>query len=163
MARTVFANNRNFSHKGSSDKSISSAPDVCKTPMGTATPPIPYPVISQASNAGGYSTSVFIDGNPTALASSTHTRCSGDQAGCAKGVASGTVGDKTQFTTYSFDVRVEGEGVVRHMDMTTMNNGNTVGSVLGIATSPANPAEDQQAECMQTAAESGSPFVTSVV
>ena len=70
MARTVFANNRNFSHKGSSDKSISSAPDVCKTPMGSATPPIPYPVISQATNAGGYSASVFIDGNPTALAKS---------------------------------------------------------------------------------------------
>ena len=163
MARTVFANNRNFSHKGSGDTSNSSAPDVCKTPMGNSTPPIPYPVISQASSAGGYSTSVFIDGNPTALAGSTHTRCSGDQAGSATGVGSGTVGDKTRFTTYSFDVRIEGQGAVRHMDMTTMNNGNTMGSVLGMANPPENPAEDQQAECMQAAAESGTPFVTSVV
>lgn len=162
MTRTVFANNRNFSHKGSTDKSMCSAPDVCKTPIGSSTPPIPYPVISQAADASGYSASVSIDGNPTAIASSSHTKCSGDQAGSAKGLVSGTVGDKTQFTTYSFDVKVEGEGVVRHLDMTTMNNGNTMGTVLGTSTPPADPVQDQQAQCMQSASESGTPFVTNV-
>ncbi|WP_444994498.1 DUF4150 domain-containing protein [Aliikangiella sp. IMCC44359] len=144
MARTVFANNRNFSHKGSGDKSVCSAPDVCKTPVGSATPPIPYPVISQAADADGYTTSVFIDGNPTSIASSTHSKCSGDQAGSAKGLISGTTGDKTEFITYSFDVKCEGEGVVRHMDMTKMNNGNTLGMVYGTATPPGKIDEEQE-------------------
>jgi uncharacterized protein DUF4150 len=134
MARTVFANNRNFSHKGSSDKSICSAPDVCKTPMGNSTPPIPYGVVSQAADASGYTKTVFIDGNPTATESSVHTQCSGDAPGSAKGTGSGTTGDKTHFTSYSFDVKCEGEGVVRHLDTTTMNNRNTAGSVFGIST-----------------------------
>ncbi len=78
--------------------------------------------------------SVLIDSNPTAIASSTHTKCSGDQAGSATGIISGTTGSKTQFASYSFDVKAEGEGVVRHMDMTTMNNRNTVGINLGAPT-----------------------------
>ena len=136
MSRSVYANNRNFSHKGSDDKAVSSAPDVCKTPMGNSTPPIPYGVSSQAGDRAQTTTSVRIDGNPPAIASSLHTQCTGDQAGSANGIASGTVADKTQFTSYSFDVKAEGEGVVRHMDMTTMNNGNTIGANYGASTSP---------------------------
>lgn len=135
MTRSVFANKRNFSHKGSGDKSICTAPDVCKTPVGPATPPLPYPVISHAADLAQPTSSVFIDGNPTAIASSTHTQCSGDQAGSATGIISGTVGNKTHFSSYSFDVKAEGEGVVRHMDMTTMNNRNTLGLNQGAATS----------------------------
>lgn len=131
MARTVFANKRNFSHKGSGDTSICSAPDVCKTPVGSATPPIPYPITSMISDLGSGTSSVSIDGNSTAIASSTHTKCTGDQPGSLNGLISSTMGDKTQFSSYSFDVKCEGEGVVRHMDMTTMNNSNTVGGVLG--------------------------------
>lgn len=148
MARTVFANTRNFSHKGSGDKSICAAPDVCKTPIGSATPPIPYPVISQAGDAEGYTSTVFIDGNPTAIASSKHKSCSGDEPGVAKGVGSGSVGKKTAFTSYSFDVKAEGEGVVRHMDTTTMNNANTIGMVFGAATSPLEEADDEVEEIL---------------
>lgn len=136
MSRTVYANNRNFSHQGSGDKAVSSAPDVCKTPMGNSTPPIPYGISSQAGDLAQTTTTVLIDGNPTAIASSIHTQCSGDQAGSAKGIASGTVADKTQFASYSFDVKAEGEGVVRHMDMTTMNNSNTIGANYGATTAP---------------------------
>lgn len=134
MTRSVFANMRNFSHKGSGDKSVCTAPDVCKTPVGPATPPLPYPVVSQVSNLAQATSSVIIDGNPTAIASSTHTQCTGDQAGSATGIISGTTGSKTHFASYSFDVKAEGEGVVRHMDMTTMNNRNTIGLNLGAPT-----------------------------
>jgi len=138
MSRTVFANSRNFSHKGSGDKSVCSAPDVCKTPMGPATPPIPYPVISQAAMLSQATSSVVIDGNPTAIASSIHTQCSGDQAGVATGIISSTVANKTEFVSYSFDVKAEGEGIVRHMDLTTMNNKNTLGMNFGAPTAPTN-------------------------
>ncbi len=134
MSRSVFANGRNFSHKGSGDKSASSAPDVCKTPMGSAVVPIPYPVTSQASHLAQATSSVIIDGNPTAIASSTHSQCTGDQAGSATGLISGTTANKTHFVSYSFDVKAEGEGIVRHMDLTTMNNRNTLGMNFGAAT-----------------------------
>jgi len=145
MARTVFANSRNFSHKGSGDKSLSSAPDMCKTPVGSATPPIPYPVVSQAQDLDGHTASVFIDGNETAIASSMHSKCSGDEAGTAKGIISGATGDVTEFLSYSFDVKCEGEGVVRHQDLTSMNKGNTLGSLLG-ATASADTFENETLE-----------------
>lgn len=151
MARTVFANARNFSHKGSGDKSLCSAPDVCKTPIGNSTPPIPYCIVSQVSDLGGGTSSVKVSGNPTAIASSSHTKCSGDEPGTAKGVASGATKEKSEFTTYSFDVKAEGEGVVRHMDMTTMNKTNTIGMVLGGMTSPSViQVEDPEAWDIET-------------
>lgn len=133
MTRSVFANSRNFSHKGSGDKCASGPPDVCKTPMGNSTPPIPYPVMSKVADLDKGTSSVLIDGNSTAIASSTHIQCTGDQAGSAKGLASGTTADKTHFVSYSFDVKAE--GVVRHMDATMMNNRNTMGTNYGAATS----------------------------
>ncbi len=136
MSHTVFANSMGFSHKGSGDKSISTAPDVCKTPVGSSTPPIPYTVTSQVATLKEGSSSVLISGQPTALARSNHSRCMGDQPGSAKGIISGATGDKTEFVSYSFDVKVEGEGVVRHLDATTMNNANTAGINMGMASTP---------------------------
>lgn len=136
MSHSVFANSMGFSHKGSGDKSISTAPDVCKTPIGSSTPPIPYMVTSQVAKLKNGSSSVLISGQPTALASSNHSQCLGDQPGKAKGIVSSSTGDKTEFVSYSFDVKVEGEGVVRHLDATTMNKANTVGINMGMATAP---------------------------
>ncbi|VAW66586.1 hypothetical protein MNBD_GAMMA10-3256 [hydrothermal vent metagenome] len=149
MTRSVFANGRSFSHKGSGDKSICSAPDVCKTPIGSAVVPIPYPVISQAADANGYSKSVSIDGNPTALSSSTHTQCSGDAPGSAKGIGSSTTGNITHFSSFSFDIKCEGKGVVRHLDTTTMNNRNTVGMVYGTASPSPDIKEEEFPESPQ--------------
>lgn len=149
MTRSVYANNRNLSHKGSGDTAMSTAPDVCKTPVGSSTPPIPYPVLSQSSDLQGGTTTVSIDGHPTAIASSSHSRCSGDEAGSAAGIISGTTGNKTEFASYSFDVRLEGEGAVRHLDATTMNNRNTMGINMGAATAPAQ-IEEEEAEGIYT-------------
>ena len=130
--------------------------------MGNSRPPIPYGISSQAGDLAQTTTSVLIDGNPTAIASSIHTQCSGDQAGSANGIASGTVADKTQFASYSFDVKAEGEGVVRHMDMTTMNNGNTIGTKYGAATAPVAIAEEEDdliyTLCFQVKDEFGQPL-----
>lgn len=144
MTRTVFANKRNFSHKGSGDQSMGSAPDVCKTPVGNSTPPIPYTVVSIAGDLDQCTKSVFIDGHPTAIASSIHKKCSGDEPGKAKGLGSGTTGDITQFVSYSYDVRCEGEGAVRHMDLTQMNKGNTVGMIHGATASSDDNDQEQE-------------------
>lgn len=136
MGRTTFANARNFSHKASSDKSLCTAPDVCKTPIGNSTPPIPYFVVSQVGDLAGGSSSVKLEGNPTTLKSSNHKSCSGDEPGTAKGVGSGSTSKKTEMTSYSPDVKCDGENVVRAFDTTTMNNKNTMGMILGTMTSP---------------------------
>ncbi|MCP4487606.1 MAG: DUF4150 domain-containing protein [Gammaproteobacteria bacterium] len=49
----VFVDGRSVIHKGSGDKAIASAPDVCKTPVGSAVVPIPYPNISNSSSLKG--------------------------------------------------------------------------------------------------------------
>lgn len=151
MSHSVFANNMGFSHKGSGDRSISTAPDMCKTPVGTSTPPIPYVVTSQAANLKGGSSSVLISGQPTALASSNHSQCLGDQPGTAKGLISSATGDKTEFVSYSFDVKVEGEGAVRHLDASTMNKANTAGITMGMATAPTRiDVEDKELDDIYT-------------
>jgi len=68
--------------------------------------------------------------------SSSHTKSTGDEAGSANGIVSGTVADKTEFISYSFNVKIEGEGVVRNLDMSTMNNSNTFGLIQGASVSP---------------------------
>ncbi|PCK09628.1 MAG: hypothetical protein COA42_03040 [Alteromonadaceae bacterium] len=143
MGRSVFANSRNFSHKGSGDKSLCTAPDVCKTPIGTSTPPIPYFVVSQVTKLADGSSTVSIEGNPTSLAGSSHSKCSGDEPGTAKGVCSSKTTDETKFTSYSFDVKCDGEGVVRAFDTSTMNKVNTIGMVLGSVTSPSIIVDEQ--------------------
>ena len=52
MAQSTFANKRGINHKGSGGMSIA-FPDVCKTPIGPAVVPIPYPNIGKSSDASG--------------------------------------------------------------------------------------------------------------
>jgi hypothetical protein len=54
----------------------------------------------------------------------------GDEAGTSKGVASGTTKGKAEFVSFSFDVNVEGKGVVRAFDQMIHNNKNTPPTVL---------------------------------
>lgn len=140
----VFSNSRNIIHKGSGDKAIASAPDVCKTQVGNSVVPIPYPNISQSSDLSKGSKSVKVNGQPAALKDSNFSSSKGDQAGSLKGVASGAVGDKTEFTSYSFDVKFEGKNVVRHADMTTHNKKNTIGMTMGSMTAPVIIKENEK-------------------
>jgi hypothetical protein len=49
----------------------------------------------------------------------------GDEAGAAMGVASNKIKGKAEFVNYSFDVKVEGKGVARAMDLMLHNDKNT--------------------------------------
>jgi hypothetical protein len=110
-------------------------PDVCLTPAPPAPPvPIPYPNIAQLADATGTSADggdgVFAGGKAILLKDSVIPQSSGDEAGSAGGVTSGTTKGKTEFTSYSSSVKVHGKEVVRFGDATKQNNGNAVGSVL---------------------------------
>lgn len=130
MGGPVFANGMEVSSKSMGGKSIAQFPDVCFTPPQTpATPPgvpIPYPNTSASGDTTAGSTSVKIGGEEVTLKDASNFKSSnGDEAGSApkKGLASSTNGGATFFIAWSMDVLVEGENVVRNLDMTTHNHG----------------------------------------
>jgi len=100
-------------------------PDVCKTPVGNAIVPIPYPNISKSGDLDKGSKSVKINGAPACLSSSEISTSTGDEAGSAKGIGSGTTKGKAYPMTYSFDVKIEGKHTVRNGDLFIGNNRNT--------------------------------------
>lgn len=126
MPHDVFANCRSIIHKGSGDKAMNAAPDVCKTPVGSSVVPIPYPNISQSSTLTRGSKSVKINAQPAALKDSKFATSNGDQAGSVGGIISGVTGKETEFLSYSFDVKIEAKSVVRFADMTIHNKKNTI-------------------------------------
>ena len=134
MSNQVYANNMEVSCKQAAGKSICAFPDVCMTPpMTPATPPgvpIPYPNTGMATDTSDGSTSVKISGQEVMLKNKSYFKKStGDEAGCApkKGMITSTNMGKVYFTMWSMDVKVEGENVVRHLDLTTHNHASQIG------------------------------------
>jgi len=98
------------------------APDVCKTPMGSAMVPVPYPITSQLSDAMGMVTSVKLNGKPAVVFAQSKTRSSkGDAPGSGTGIKSGTVGKQCEPIDKSSSVRAGMKWVVRHDDKFWMN------------------------------------------
>jgi hypothetical protein len=112
-------------------KILSLTPDVCKTPIGSATPPIPYNIVAYPDEAdkGTYAQTVRLTGQQAMLLRSNTTCCHGDEPGTAKGVKSGTVGDICQPQEHSATVCVEGSPLIRNGDTYYMNKRNTIGAV----------------------------------
>ena len=80
-----------------------------------------------ASDATKGSKKVKISGKEVMLKNKSHFKKSmGDEAGCAtkKGVMTSKNTGKVYFTSWSMDVKVEGQNVVRAMDLTTHNHGS---------------------------------------
>ncbi|MCO6442085.1 MAG: DUF4150 domain-containing protein [Nitrococcus mobilis] len=135
MANDVFANGREISCKAADGKSICAFPDVCMTPPeNPATPPgvpVPYPNTGRAKDMTSGSKSVKISKKEVVLKNKSYFKKStGDEAGSAakKGVVTSVNRGKVYFTSWSMDIKVEGENVVRHMDMTTHNHMSFPGS-----------------------------------
>lgn len=146
MANQIFANNMEVSCKAATGKSICAFPDVCFTPPQTpATPPgipIPYPNTGMASDTIDGSTSVKISSQEVMLKDkSCFKKSTGDEAGCAqkKGVVTSKNTGKVYFNSWSMDVKIEGENVVRMLDLTTHNHGSKPGN------SPTWPYLDESA------------------
>ena len=125
MAVTVSANNMSVVHAGSGG--ISTAfPDVCKTPSPGGPIPIPYPNIAKSSDTADGTKTVKCDGESVCIESSNFSTSTGDEAGTAGGgVASSKTKGKAEFVNFSFDVKYEGKGVARAMDMMLHNDKNT--------------------------------------
>ncbi|PTV94332.1 HNH/endonuclease VII toxin of polymorphic toxin system [Rhodobacter aestuarii] len=131
MSNNVFANGRELSCKAGSGKSICAFPDVCMTPPECpATPPgvpVPYPNTGMTTDTTQGSRTVKISKKEVMLKNRSYFKKStGDEAGSAakKGVVSSVNRGKVYFTSWSMDVKIEGENAVRHLDMTTHNHGS---------------------------------------
>lgn len=129
MPATVSVNGRTVVHKKSDGKSIV-FPDVCLTQCGPAVVPIPYPNMAQSSDMANGSQTVTADGQPLGHEKSNFSTSTGDEAGGNKGVASGTNKGIAEFVNCSFDVFVDGKGVVRAFEPMIHNNKNTPPTVL---------------------------------
>lgn len=121
---------------------VCTSPDVCKTPIGSSIPPIPYQVYGTANNDSNYSPNVFYNGLAAKRFNSQFTTTYGDEPGTAKGVKSGTVGDTVDPTSHSTIVRINGEWAIRHRDTCTLNNGNCPGEYIFVEDTSAKQAPD---------------------
>jgi hypothetical protein len=128
MANSVFANGREISCKAADSKSPFAFPDVCLSPPSPpAGPiPIPYPNTGIASDTSEGSRTVTLEGQEAMLKDrSCFSKSMGDEAATktlGMGVISHNIQGKCYFVAWSMDVQIEGENVVRHMDMTTHNH-----------------------------------------
>lgn len=120
----AFANGRSILHKGSGNTHTSAAPDACKVPTPGGPVPTPFVNSAQDSMLTKGSKSVTIDGNPVALTDSELSTSSGDEPGTAGGLISSKFKGKMAWGSGSVDVKVEGKGVVRFLDV-TLHNGNS--------------------------------------
>jgi hypothetical protein len=137
MAHTVSANTLTISHKGTGGYEMNSTPDVCLTPAGPV--PVPYMILSFSKDLIRGSKTVFADGGNTIdIKGSAHSRCTGDEPGTAKGVASGTNMHESTWITYSPDVYVEGKNICRLSDKMFMNNKNCISGTGGHYEVPAS-------------------------
>lgn len=133
MSNEVYANGREVSCKAAAGKSICAFPDVCLTPPAPpAGPiPIPYPNTGMASDTNGGSKTVQISGKEVMLKdSSSFKKSTGDEAATkAQGmnVVTHQIQGKVYFTSWSMDVKIEGENAVRHLDMMTHNHASGPG------------------------------------
>ncbi|MEZ4298797.1 MAG: DUF4150 domain-containing protein [Polyangiaceae bacterium] len=101
---------------------VSLTPDVCKTPMGSSTPPVPYPVTAELSEASDVVENVLANGYPVVVYDKSFVPMTrGDAAGSAKGVKSGTVEGKCTPDERSKTVRAGSKLIIRHDDKFWMN------------------------------------------
>jgi hypothetical protein len=134
MANDVFANGREISCKAGSGKSICAFPDVCFTPPENPTTPpgvpIPYPNTGMTSDTTSGSKNVKVSNKEVMLKNKSYFKKStGDEAGSAakKGVVTSVNRGKVYFNSWSMDVKIEGQNVVRHLDLTTHNHASQPG------------------------------------
>ncbi len=102
-------------------------PDVCQVPAPPGPPvPTPFPNTAMLNQADGSTCSdrVRIGGRKTCTVQTEISRTSGDEAGTAKGMVSGTNMDKAVFRSGVSSVKVEGHDIVTHLKPTAHNGSN---------------------------------------
>jgi hypothetical protein len=110
--------------------------DVCQVPAPPLPPiPTPFPNIGMLQNAVSTSTKVMFDNKLVIVEMSELPMSTGDEAGVAGGVISGTFIGPVAFKLGSTKVKVEGKNAVTMTGLTAHNGKNPnapVGMVLAV-------------------------------
>jgi hypothetical protein len=126
MPTDISVDGLGLTYKGSVGISNATIPDVCKTPSPGGPIPVPYPNIARQSSLQNGTTTVKAHGQMIAVKGSQYGSSNGDEAGTGGGVKSGVNMKATDWITYSFDVKMDGQNACRHTDKKFHNNRNTV-------------------------------------
>jgi hypothetical protein len=111
-------------------------PDVCKVPAPPAPPvPTPFPNTAMIANATKTSTKVLFENKEAVVETSEIPSSTGDEAGSAGGVVSGTSAQKVLFRKGSSKVMIEGKGAA-HLTAMTAHNGSNANMPAGLHDSP---------------------------
>ncbi|MDN2673693.1 DUF4150 domain-containing protein [Janthinobacterium sp. SUN026] len=133
---------------------VSLSPDICKTPVGSSTPPIPYNIIGEFSEAQNASPNVKSHSEPVILHQrSTIPTVKGDAAGKAGGVKSGTVGKQVDTKVASPIHRANGASLVQMGREVWMNSRNTVGKIYERGGEAAKPVLKELGAAIREAAQ----------
>lgn len=109
---------------------VSLVPDICKTPIGPSTPPIPYSVVGEFSQAANVSPNVKAHSEFVILHKrSVIPTVKGDEPGKAGGIKSGTFAKKVETKTASKTYFANGTATVQEGCEVWMNDRNTVGKI----------------------------------
>lgn len=120
---------------------VSLTPDICKTPVGSSTPPLPYSIVGEFSGAQNASPNVKSHSEPVILHQrSTIPSVSGDAPGKAGGIKSGTVGKQVDTKVASPIHHANGADLVQVGREVWMNARNTVGKIYERGGEVARPA-----------------------
>jgi len=140
MSSHVFANGQEIASKVSTGKSVAAFPDTCLSPPSPPAGPVPlpYPNTGEAKDLDKGSSKVLIKDKMIALEDTSYfSKSMGNEAATKSqgmGVITGTIQGGVYFKNWSMDVKVEGKGVPRNIDMTTHNHASETGEIMTIFT-----------------------------
>jgi RHS repeat-associated protein len=131
---------------------VSVTPDICKTPVGASTPPLPYTIVGEFADATGASPNVKSHSEPVVLhGRTTIPSVKGDAAGSAGGVKSGTVGKQVDTKAFSATHHANGTDLVQVGREVWMNARNTVGKIYERGGEAARPLLDKLDKAVEEA------------
>lgn len=145
MGVTVGVNGMSVVHKESRGVSIAPGPYFLPGPLPVVAP---LPNLAESKNLQKGTKKVRCDGESVAIDGCVFSPSTLDQAARA-GVLSNKTQGKAELVTFSGDVRVEGKGVGRALDMMTHNDKNTmVAPILqGPLVVPEGAPEEEDEAC----------------
>jgi len=130
MATHVYANGQEIACKATEGVAPSAFPDPCWSPPPPPAGPVvvPYSNSTDASRIRRGTCTVFIAGQTVAIADYAYfvTSTGNEPATHAfgKGLATGALKGKAYFRSWSMNVKFEGLGVARHLDLVSHNHGS---------------------------------------
>lgn len=143
----TFANGRSILHKGDNLTHTAAPPDVCKTPSPGGPVPIPYVNVAMDSSLASGTKKVKVEGKMAAHEKANISTSMGDEPGTAGGLISSKFKGKLTWATSSPNVKLEGKGAVRFLDV-TQHNGNSFNTAFTSLGSPGLAyADDFEGKC----------------